>query len=352
MADKRKFLYNQSGNRPIYRSRKLNKNNPNVMTNEGTRGLDFGESIEKAVGKEGINRINKDLGVHKTLVSTGGGDVMEEDDEFVMAYSDEEAEDIRESTDGEVIVRRPQKRKANGQFGGSVKEDEAQFIENMQNDKDYLKKMSGKSDEEWEKTIKSIDMDAEEFIEYAIRNYSLVSKDYVNKQKLLSHLNKSKKRKYGDKDRTSNLTGRQKRDFVRKYGNKVLQDKGEVANEIKATEKENDRLAKLRSASAGMKRYWRKRKQSSGMKKYWSDVNSGKRTRGNKSGEPIQSGDNFESIAQRTTAEANADLSNYTQNEIDRAIQEIRSNNKNPDYQPNNGEIRSVIEILKRAGEL
>lgn len=324
MAEERKFLYNQSGDRPIYRSRKLNKNNPNVITNEGSMGLEFNSTVNKALGREGVDKVNEDLGIKGTLVSTGGGDVMKKNEEFTVAYSDEEAEDIRESTNGEVKVRRPQKRKKNGQFGGSIKEDEAELMKKMSDDEDYLKKMSGKSDEEWESIINSIEMTKEEFIKYAKKNIFLVSNDYVNKQKLLSHLNVSKrKRKYKGLDRTSNLTDRQKRDFVREYDDKVQEKKGDIAGKIVMQEIFNENIQKAKNKSKKMKKHWNSKRASNRMKQMHENSKQNQNTSDN----------NFDKVRNEATSAKNVNLSQYSQDEINLAKEEAKKYGGNPNDQ-------------------
>lgn len=306
MADNNKKRLDTS-NFPIYRSKKTNRNNGETTYKAGT-GLHVSEDARKVIGNEGVNKISKDVGIGDNKISTGGGDPLpkgSKNNQFLVAENKEEAEEMRERTDGKIPVRTLQYRDEDGQFSNSPEEIEGRVKEKVDEDKDYIQKASGLSDDEFVERIKSIGMTKEEFISEVSRAISSVSRNVVDKNKLMKYL--KEERGLNDKQ-ASRIYG------DRKYG---LKDSKDLKNEdarIKYYEIMNENKAKANDPSRRMKKYWRKRKQSDAMKeRIAQNEQIGKQEN--------KSEDNYKKVI----SEVNPDLKGYSQDEIDAAKEKIQA---------------------------
>ena len=312
MADNNKKRLDTS-NFPIYRSKKTNKNTGESTYQAGT-GLHVSESARKVLGNEGVQKISKDVGVGSNKISTGGGDPLPKgsrNNKFLVAENKEEAEEMRERTDGEIPVRTLQYRDENGQFSNSPDDVEGKIKENIDNDKDYLKKASGLDDEEFEKRIKSIGMTKEEFISEASKSISTASREVVDKHKLMKHLReerglsqKQAARIYGD----------------RKYG---LKDSKDLKNEdarIRYFEIMNESVRKAKDPAKRMKNIWNSKKASERMKQMHENSKQSQNTSDN----------NFDKVRNEVTSAENVNLSQYSQDEINLAKEEAKKYGGNP----------------------
>lgn len=311
------------GNR-VYKSKKTN-------SDEGyqkTYGLKTSDDARKVLGKEGIKAIGSEITtdtnkagvegikVSGAAVSTGGGDPLpagSKDNEFLVAENAEEAEELRERTDGEVPVRTLQYRNSKGQFSDGVDKVQRKLKENAGEDsREYFKRKAGLGDEEFEKRIKSLGMTKDDFVYESLNNINAVSKGVVDKKALMHHLKYEKKltdsqraRIYGD----------------RKYGrkdinefNKRFSDEQNEAGTIKLYQILNENKAKANDPSKRMKKYWRSRKQSETMKNKIAE-NEKMRQQQN---EP-QSGLN------KAIAQGKADLSGYNPSEVAQVRKQLES---------------------------
>lgn len=297
----------------VYKSAHTNNSN----TYKSTMGLKTSSDVEKVLGKEGIDAIGSEITTDKNIsgkgsirvsdarVSTGGGDPLppgSKDNEFLVAENAEEAEELRERTDGEVPVRTLQYRDDEGKFSDGVDKVQRKLKDNAgENSREYFKNKAGLTDKEFEKRVKSLGMTKDDFVYESLNNINAVSKGVIDKKALMNHLKYEKKltdsqraRIYGD----------------RKYG---LKDSNDLKNEdarIKYFEIMNQNKAKENDPSKRMKKYWRKRKQSEAMKNKIAEIEKKKQEEAN-----LKNQNNF--------IKREGDLSGYTEQEIAAARKEI-----------------------------
>lgn len=291
-----------------------------------TKGLKTSDEARQILGSKGVHDIGSEIITDKNkagvegikvsdaTISTGGGDPLPKgshDNEFLVAENAEEAEELRERTDGEVPVRTLQYRNSEGQFSDSPDKVQRKLKDNARdNSREYFKNKSGLTDEEFEEKIKSLGMTKDDFVYQCLNNIEAVSKGLVDKKALMHHLRHNEglshgqslqiygDRKYGRKDNT----------FSKRFS-----DEQHEKGNIKIYQTINENRAKANNRSNVMKKAWRKRKQSDAMKERQEDY----RLQNEK-----------QNSQQNKYLNQEGDLSGYTSDEIAQARKEIFEYNK------------------------
>jgi hypothetical protein len=325
MANLEKKLNKFGLNGKVYRSREYQK----------TYGLKTTDEAKKVFGDKGIKSIGSDITTDKNkageegikvsnaAISTGGGDPLPKgshDNEFLVAENAEEAEEMRERTDGEIPVRTLQYRNGKGQFSDSPDKVQRKLKEKAgDNSREYFRSKSGLSDEEFEERIKSLGITKDDFVYECLNNINSVSKGLVDKKSLLHHLRRNEglthkqalrihdELKYGRKDDTFNKNTPDERykNFLVKFY--------QIMNE-------NAQKAKRRGPiKRKMRRIIKENKEKSLKKQQNQNQNQN------------QNADNLDKVRnEATNVRKGINLSQYSQQEINQAKEEAKKYGGNP----------------------
>ena len=344
MANLEKKLKKYGLQGKVYKSKKTNE----IGGYNHSYGLKTSDDVGSVLGKQGVSNIGSDIRINankteqksgKTegsqinkprklyddtkvdglAISTGGGDPFKKgstDNEFLVAENAEEAEELRERTDGEIPVRTLQYRDEEGHFADSPSEVNKKIGDKARGDKDYFRRASGLSEEEFKERIASVKMTEEEFVTECSRAIDSASRRNIDKAKLMNHLKKNENLKHSQALRIHN---------DEKYGRKnATRFNKKVSNEnyrnfqIKFFQSinENVQKAKRRGPIKRKMRRILKENQEKYLKKQQNQN---------------QNADNFEKVRnEATNVQKGINLSQYSQQEINQAKEEAKKYGGNP----------------------